>query len=154
AGLLLPAAARLLTAQRQVWLGAIIPDGHQSLLEELRVAPEEMFNPEWLGKDPTKDAALAMYFLFHDCDLATSEWAVTTLRSFSPQQAYGEPVELTPTIPSTYVVCTQDRTIRPDWSRREALRRLSAGVIEIDAGHCPHVSRPDELADVLDGHCA
>ncbi|MDQ2729286.1 MAG: alpha/beta fold hydrolase, partial [Actinomycetota bacterium] len=41
AGLLLPAAARLLTAQRQVWLGAIIPDGHQSLLEELRVAPEE-----------------------------------------------------------------------------------------------------------------
>lgn len=28
--------------------------------------------------------------------------------------------------------------------------QLSVDVVEIDAGHCPHASRPDELAAVLD----
>lgn len=91
---------------------------------------------------------LATYCLFHDCDLATLRWALSTLRLFYPERAYREPVA--PEIASRYVVCSQDRTVKPDWSRREAVRRLTADVVEIDAGHCPHVSRPDELADVLD----
>jgi len=66
-----------------------------------------------------------------------------------PERAYREAVELSPAIPSTYVVGAQDRTIKPQWSRQEAGRRLSDDVVEIDAGHCPHVSRPDGLADAL-----
>ncbi len=69
---------------------------------------------------------------------------------FHPQRAYREPVDPAPEIPSTYVDCSQDRTVKPDWSRREAAQRLSADIVEIDAGHSPHVSRPTELADVLD----
>jgi pimeloyl-ACP methyl ester carboxylesterase len=53
-------------------------------------------------------------------------------------------------IASTYIVATQDRTVRPDWCRREAHRRLGANVVELAAGHCPHVSVPQELAIVLD----
>lgn len=70
AGLLLPAAARSLGAQRQVWLAASIPDGQRSLLEIVSAAPTDV-NAEWLGKDPTNDPVLATYFLLHDCDLAT-----------------------------------------------------------------------------------
>lgn len=70
AGLLLPAAARSLGAQRQVWLAASIPDGQRSLLEVVSAAPTDV-NAEWLGKDPTNDPVLATYFLLHDCDLAT-----------------------------------------------------------------------------------
>lgn len=149
-GLLLPAAARLLGAQRQVWLAAAIPDGQRSLLEEVSAAPTDVSNAEWLGKDPTKDPVLATYFLFHDCDLATLQWALSTLQLFRPARAYREPVDLAPEIPSTYVVCAQDRTVKPDWSRRAAAQRLRADIVEIDAGHSPHVSRPNELADVLD----
>ena len=54
-GPVLPATARLLDAQRQVWLAAIVPDGRRPLLEEIRSAPTEIFNPEWPGKDPTED---------------------------------------------------------------------------------------------------
>jgi pimeloyl-ACP methyl ester carboxylesterase len=151
AGLLLPAVARLLRAARQVWVAGVIPDGRRSLLEEVGAAPGVVFNEEWLGKDPTTNPVLATYFLFHDCDLATLEWAIATLRLFSPAALYREPVELTPTIPSTYIVGSRDRTIKPDWSRREAPRRLSAEVVEIDAGHCPHVSRPEKLADIVGG---
>ncbi|MFZ0214648.1 MAG: alpha/beta hydrolase [Candidatus Dormiibacterota bacterium] len=151
AGLLLPAVARALGAHRQVWLAAAIPDPGRSFLEEVSAAPGRIFNDEWRGKDPTQDPVLATYFLFHDCDLATLRWALTTLRAFSPERAYREAVRLTPAIPSTYVVCSQDRTLKPDWSRPEAKRRLSADVVEIDAGHCPHVSRPAELAGLLGG---
>lgn len=149
AGLILPAVARQLGAQRQVWLAAMIPDGVRSLLEEVADAPEEMFNGEWLGHDPAADPVTAAYFLFHDCDLDTLQWALRTTRSFYPQRAYRQPVKLESSIPSTYLVCVRDRTLRPEWTRREAQQRLAATIAAIDGGHCPHVSRPQQLAEVL-----
>jgi pimeloyl-ACP methyl ester carboxylesterase len=148
-GVLLPATARALGARHQVWLAAFVPDGHRSFLEEVRPSPTEVFSAEWLGKDPTSDPTLAAYFLFHDCDLATLQWALTTLRIFAPQRLYEEPLPLAPAVPSTYIVATRDRTLRPDWCRREAVRRLGAEVIEIDAGHGPHVSQADEHSAIL-----
>jgi pimeloyl-ACP methyl ester carboxylesterase len=46
-------------------------------------------------------------------------------------------------------VCTDDRVIQPAWPRRVATDRLHAQVVELPGGHCPHVSRPAVLADVL-----
>lgn len=148
AGLLLPAAARVLGAARQVWLAAAVPDGRHALSERMRADPTTMFNPEWLGQDPTSDPVLAAYFLFHDTDLATLRWALGTLRRFAPARLYRDPVATIDDIPSTCIVCSQDRTLRPDWSRREA-RRIGATLLEIDAGHCPHVSRPARLSELL-----
>ncbi|MQA04959.1 MAG: alpha/beta fold hydrolase [Streptosporangiales bacterium] len=108
-----------------------------------------MFDLEWLGVDPTADPVLATYFLFHDCDLETLQWALTTLRLVAPERLYHEPVGLSPHIPSTYVVATADRTLRPEWCRAAAVDRLGAAVVEIDAGHCPHVSRPEGTAAIL-----
>jgi len=119
-------------------------------LKEMRSIPTDIFNPEWLGKDPTADPVLASYFLFHDCDLDTLQWALTTLRLFAPSALYADTVALLPRIPSTYIVATGDRTLRPDWCRRAARQRLGAEIIDIDAGHCPHVSRPHQVADILD----
>lgn len=151
AGLLLPTTARALGARRQVWLAAFVPDGRRSLVEEVRAAPTEVFNPEWLGADPTSDPVLAAYFLFHDCDLESLRWALTTLRLFRCERLGAEAVEPAPDIPSTYVVASRDRTLRPEWCRREAVRRLAADLVELDAGHCPHVSRAADLAAILDG---
>lgn len=149
AGLVLPGAARALRASQQVWLAAIVPDGRRPLIEEMAVAATAIFNDEWLGKDPTRDSVLAAYFLFHDCNLATLQWALTTLRLFTPARLYRTAVPLAGETPSTYIVCSRDRTLRPDWCREQAGSRLDARVLEIDAGHCPHVSRPEELADLL-----
>jgi pimeloyl-ACP methyl ester carboxylesterase len=148
-GQVLPAAARRLDARRQVWLAAYVPDGRHSLSEDVSPAPGEVFDPEWLGKDPTTDPVLAAHFLFHDCNLETLQWALTTLRLFNPKRIPIEPVALAPEIASTYIVATGDRTLRPEWCRRVATSRLDAEIIDIDSGHCPHVSQPDELAAIL-----
>ncbi|MGH7910275.1 MAG: alpha/beta hydrolase, partial [Candidatus Dormibacteraceae bacterium] len=139
-----------LRARRQVWLAAFVPDGRRGLLEEVSVAPADIFNPEWIGKDPTSDPVLATHFLFHDGDLKTLTWALTTLRRFSPRTLSTEPIALAPGIPSAYVVAGQDRTLRPDWCGRQAAHRLHAELVEIQGGYCPHVSRAEELATILD----
>lgn len=149
-GMLLPAIARRLGARHQVWVAAYVPDGRRSLFDEMTSAPTELFNPEWIGADPTADPLLAAYFLFHDCDLATLRWALGTVRLFAPASVYREPIDPAPEIGSTYLVGTADRTLRPGWCRRAAEDRLGLRPVEIDAGHCPHVSRPEETAAVID----
>jgi pimeloyl-ACP methyl ester carboxylesterase len=87
--------------------------------------------------------------LFHDCDGATLEWALATRRLFLPRAVHRERISLAPELPSTYIVASEDRTIRPDWQRRMARDRLGVEPIEIPTGHCPNVSQPDRLAEIL-----
>lgn len=148
-GPLLPAAARVLDARHQVWLAAWVPDGDASFVEDVDAHIEAAFNPDWIGKDPIEDDAVAATFLYHDCDGATLEWALSTRRAFVPRAVYEERISPAPEIPSTYVVAGKDRTIRPDWHRRMAHERLSVEPIEIPTGHCPNVSRSEQLAEIL-----
>lgn len=62
-----------------------------------------------------------------------------------------EPCPLTrwPDVDTTYIVCTKDRAIPPEWSRRAARAWLSVEPIEMDSGHSPFLSRPDHLVDTL-----
>ncbi len=149
AGPLLPATARALKACHQVWLAAWVPDPEASFVEDTRLRAQAAFNPDWIGKDPTEDDAVAAAFLYHDGDDAMLEWALSTRRLFLPLGVYGERLRLAPEIPSTYIVAAHDRTIRPEWQRRMARERLGVEPIEIPTGHCPNVSQPDRLAEIL-----
>jgi pimeloyl-ACP methyl ester carboxylesterase len=51
-------------------------------------------------------------------------------------------------IPSTYVVCSNDRSLQPDVQRRWAAQRATE-MIEVPYDHCPQVSRPVEIAELL-----
>ena len=151
AGPLLPATARALEACHQVWLAAWVPDPEASFVEDTGRHQQAAFNPDWVGKDPTEDDAVAAAFLYHDADEATIDWALSTRRLFLPLGVYGERLPLAPEIPSTYVVAAYDRTIRPEWQRRMARERLGVDPRELPTGHCPNVSRPDRLAALLSG---
>jgi pimeloyl-ACP methyl ester carboxylesterase len=153
-GLMLPAIADALQAGHLVWLAAVVPDlvGGRSFAAEVQAAGSRMFNPEWrsLTEPPTADPVVASYFLFHDCDLETLRWGLSTVRLFYPVGAYQEspqPTELS--MPSTYVLPTGSRALRPEWMREIARDRLGIDPVEIDAGHCPHVSHPKALAELL-----
>ncbi|MCZ2827885.1 alpha/beta hydrolase [Modestobacter sp. VKM Ac-2986] len=50
-------------------------------------------------------------------------------------------------VPTTYLVCTDDRGT-PAAAQREFARRAST-VVELDAGHHPFLSRPREVADLV-----
>jgi len=81
---------------------------------------------------------------------------VTTALQLTPlgncdRRPYAEPcaLEVFPCTPASYIVCTDDRLVNPDWSRRVARKRLNADVIELPGGHSPFLSRPDDLATLL-----
>ncbi|ULE35187.1 hypothetical protein K3G64_11835 [Mycobacterium sp. IDR2000157661] len=50
---------------------------------------------------------------------------------------------------SAYVVCAEDRMVNPDWSRRIAREWQQADVIELPGSHSTFLSRPKDLATVL-----
>jgi pimeloyl-ACP methyl ester carboxylesterase len=109
-----------------------------------------LFHADWLGVDPTTDTSAARRFLFHDCEPDLQQWALTTLRAFIPTAAYRHtPSAESPTISSTYIAPTADRTLRTDWMLQAASNRLGVHAATVDAGHCPHVSRPEAVADIL-----
>jgi pimeloyl-ACP methyl ester carboxylesterase len=149
-GLLLPAIASAVGAQVQVFLAAFIPNGTTSLLADIDEGAASIFHPDWIGVDPTVDHKAARHFLFHDCSAEVSEWAIGTLRSFQPLTAYAEVVRTVIEIPAVAIVPDADRTLRPTWMKEAASDRLGVDPIVIPGGHCPHVSRPSLVAEILE----
>jgi pimeloyl-ACP methyl ester carboxylesterase len=126
-----------------------VPHPSLSFTDDVRANQDEAFNRDWIGRDPTVDDEVAIHFVYHDCDAATQAWALTTRRPFLPEAVYNQPIALEPAIPSTYILALADRTIRPEWQRKMALERLGVEPVELPGGHCPNVSRPTQLAEIL-----
>jgi pimeloyl-ACP methyl ester carboxylesterase len=150
AGLILPAVAARMPVAALVYLAAVVPLRGMSLIDQF-LESKEMFHPDWVGKDPTKDHSIAAQYLFHDCDERTLAWALTTLRLWSAPGVLKEQciTEKFPEVPTTYISATGDRTINAEWWEQAALERLGVKPIRIDSGHAPHVSRPREVADLI-----
>ena len=150
-GMFLPLVAARRPVRRIVFLAALVPRPGVSIIEQFRADPG-MLNPEWVGKNPLEDA-VAEEFLFHDCESEVKSWALTTRVLLNARRALAEacPLAEWPDVAGSYVVCAGDRTISPAWSRRAARDYLGVEAIELPGGHCPHVSRPGALADVLTG---
>jgi pimeloyl-ACP methyl ester carboxylesterase len=150
-GLFLPLVPEYADVAKLVYLAAAIPVPGVSFLSQFRQAPG-MYRPDFVGKDPTKDEAIARHFLFHDCSPEVAQWALTSLRLMFAKQAIVEdcPLEDWPEVPCSYISCSQDRAIDPDWWEAAARERLHGEPIRIEAGHAPHVSRAGALAEILD----
>jgi pimeloyl-ACP methyl ester carboxylesterase len=149
-GMFLPLVPERRRVRHLVFLAAVIPQIGKSLREQA-MADNTMFNPAWLGRNPAVDEEAAREFLFHDCSPDTTNWALGTISLMYAREAILEitPLRVWPDVPSSYIVCAGDRTLQPQWSRRVARERLGVDAIELPGGHCPYVSRPGELADVL-----
>jgi len=157
AGLTVPLVSARRPLRRLVYLCALIPEPGLTFVEQNRggviVAPaalaglgdvDERGCKSWLDPGLTRRAFL------DDCSDLVAEWAISRLRP----QAFGRYTERCalgelPSIASTSVICTDDRIVSNDWSRRTARDRLGADVIEFPGGHSPYLSRPSDLADVL-----
>ena len=138
-----------------VFVAALIPAPGRSVRDQFAADPS-MLLPEWVAAgsrwfDPHEHEALAREFLFHDCDEATLPWALGTVDPFDTRHLITEPspIEQWPDVRCASIICTGDRTVNPEWSRRAA-RRIGAETVEMDAGHCPQTSRPVEVAAILD----
>jgi pimeloyl-ACP methyl ester carboxylesterase len=151
-GIFLPLLPTYCPVSRMVFLAAFVPEIGKSPMEQLQASPK-MFWPDWIGKDPTKDDAVAVHYLFHECDPETAAWALTTRSLMHARRVLTETCLLRswPDTAASYILCREDRTLRPDFWREQVRKQLAIDPIELPGGHCPHVSRPGELADILSG---
>ena len=138
-----------------VFLAAVIPEPGMSVRDQF-TADSQMFSPEWIAAGPrwfdkTQYDGLAREFMFHDCDAATLEWGLTTMELYDTRHLATEPSPFTdwPDVPAAAIVAAADRTLTPAWQRRTCERVLGVEPVEIDSGHCPHVSHAHEVADRL-----
>ena len=150
-GMYLPLIADRWSPRRMIFLAAVVPRPGMSVIEQFRADPS-MFNPAWVGQNPDNDK-VALDFVFHDCPSDRLDWALSTRIMFYAKRAIEEPCPLRawPTVPAAYIACCDDRTITHGWQRKAARELLGVEPIELPGGHCPHVSRPEALADALEG---
>jgi pimeloyl-ACP methyl ester carboxylesterase len=159
AGLTAPLVAERRPLKRMVLLGALVPEpGHPA--EDDFQGPPMPLTPEGRrgraadadGRSYWADLDQAAEVLYHDCDAATTAEALARLRP-QGQRPMTDPCPLSawPEVETTYVVCTDDRMVSPEWSRSVGAPRANAERAEIPGGHSPMLSRPRELADLLIG---
>jgi pimeloyl-ACP methyl ester carboxylesterase len=64
------------------------------------------------------------------------------------------PMDAWPSVPTRFVLCTEDRFFPPAFMRRVVADRLGIVPDEIAASHCVALSKPAELAALLGGYVA
>lgn len=158
AGIVTPLVAAHRPIRRLVFLAAFLAQPGMSANGQRAAEPIDGRVPpttaEWsdLGQNVWMvgpNTATELFFQDAPADVAT--WATQRLRP----QAYGALDEITPLtawpdVESRYIVCRDDRALNPDWGRAVARERLGVEAVEIDGGHSPFMTRPAELASLLD----
>jgi pimeloyl-ACP methyl ester carboxylesterase len=160
AGHTIPLIAARRPVRHLVYLCALVPELGRSMRDQMRdgtdmlnpMSLQALSRPDEHRRNAWIDEALTTQLLFGDVDADTAHAAFQQLR---PQalHPYTQPFALPrfPATARTYVVCTDDRMVGPDWSRHVATERLGADLIELPGGHSPFLSRPAQLADILLG---
>jgi pimeloyl-ACP methyl ester carboxylesterase len=157
-GLIIPIVAANRPVRRLVFLAAFLPAPGKSANDQRATEPiDGRVSPssaEWtdLGDDVWMVGPnTATELFFHDAPAAVARWATQRLRA----QSYGVLKEITPLaawpdVESRSIVCRDDRAINPAWVRAAARERLGVEAIELPGAHSPFLTRPRELAQVLD----
>jgi alpha/beta hydrolase family protein len=156
AGLTIPIAAGRTPCRMAIYLCALLPvpglsfDMQQADFGTGFQASHTPFaNPDGSASWPEQGAIEAY---FHDCETEVAKRAASRLR----KQHWRVTQEVTPlrewpTIPSCYILCTEDRAVSQSYSRHASQTLLGVEPIEIPGGHSPFLSRPRRLASVLLG---
>lgn len=91
---------------------------------------------------------------YHDVPRELAAQALSRERAHPSSAASASPWPLAalPDVPTHVVLCTEDRLFPAEFLRRVVRERLGVAPDEIAAGHCVALSRPRELADLLEGY--
>jgi hypothetical protein len=91
---------------------------------------------------------------YHEVPRELAEEALRKERAHPSQASIEEPwpLDAWPNVPTRFVLCSQDRFFPPNFFRRLAAERLGIVPDEIAASHCVALSRPKELADILESY--
>jgi dienelactone hydrolase len=93
---------------------------------------------------------------YHDVPRDLAEQALAQERDHPSDASVNAPwpLDAWPDVRTRFVLCTQDRFFPAQYVRRLVRERLDIVPDEIAAGHCVALSRPRQLAELLDGYAA
>jgi pimeloyl-ACP methyl ester carboxylesterase len=146
---------------RLVYVAAFLPSNGESLID-LTQLPEAAGDAVQAGLvvegDPpiaTMPPEAAREGLMHCCNEDQAAWA-QSVRGRQPVAPFTHPASLDgpgrerfAELPRAYVMCLEDRAIKPALQRLMLERAGCDPVVEIDTDHSVWASRPDELAAAL-----
>lgn len=148
--------------ERLVYVAAFLPWDGMSLIDmtQLPEAAGDSVQANLVveGDPPvaTMPSEAVREALCHCADDQAAAWAAS-IRGRQPVAPFTHPVALGgpgadafAALPRTYVMCLQDRAIKPALQRRMLETAGCDPVIEIDTDHSVWASAPDELAAALD----
>lgn len=147
------AAAGNANVKALVYVAAFAPE-----VDEVLAAPGEKFAPPALSSALVPDAAGFLYVdrakfrqvLCMDVPTADAQVAAATQKPVSGSVfAATVPGGAWKTIPSWYIVASDDKAINPELERFYA-KRMSATTTEIKSSHVPFLSHPKEVAKVIE----
>ncbi len=162
-GLVVPVVAERLGPARVaalVLVAALIPEPGRSFDDQVRADPGVMAEGFGHGQHRNEDRTTswspdaAAAGLYRGVAEESSPDLVAAAVSGLRRQAWTigrEPTPLTswPAVPTTVVVCADDRVVAPDRLRARARALPGAVVVELAGGHFPMVTRPGELAELV-----
>jgi pimeloyl-ACP methyl ester carboxylesterase len=113
---------------------------------ELRARGHDVVAPDLPGDDESQTLT--------DYADAVVEEAMSKERAHPSSTATSAPwpLDAWPDVPTRFVLSTEDRTFPPGLFRRLVPDRLGIVPDEIAGGHCVALSRPKDVADVLEGY--
>src|SRR6266851_5713039 len=129
AGLTIPVAASMTPTLMTVYLCALVP------------VPGLSFDAQ--------DVHIGTGFQASEPAIANADGSASMPVSRATQEV--TPLREWPAAGSAYILCTEDRMVSSDYSRRAARGVLGIEPTEMRGGHSPFLSRPRELAAILVG---
>jgi pimeloyl-ACP methyl ester carboxylesterase len=140
-----------------IYIAAVVTEaGHPTLSPPASgpVKGRETLRPKVIIETETTttiDREVSLAAFYHDVEPSLARQAASRLRPFQ-KTGYAvietDAVAAWRTIPTTYVVCAQDRMIHPD-NQRDMAAAAGAEVVEWPTSHSPFLSHPDLVTDLV-----
>jgi len=132
----------LVDAQTRVYLAPVLPV--ENAYDECFAQGFGGYVRDELGRSYWPDADTCAAKMYPDCTRERSDWAFARLRRQAPLDAIVAPLG-----PGDVVIATcRDTAVDFEWQVR-AGRAHGARVVELDTGHSPFFTHPQELAGLL-----
>jgi Alpha/beta hydrolase family len=155
AGLTIPIVAARTRPLATVYLCAMLPvpgvsfaDQHADAFTDFQPSKSAMANPDGSSSWPETGAIEVFY---QDCPPDLARAAARRLR---PQHwlitQEVTPLEEWPVVAAAYILCEEDRAVSPAYGRRASRAQLGVDAIAMPGDHSPFLSRPRQLADLLE----
>lgn len=140
-----------------IYIAAVLTEAGHPTLSPPSSAPvkgRETLRPKVIIETDTTtiiDREVSLAAFYHDVEPSLARQAAARLRPFQ-KTGYAvietDAVAAWRTVPTTYVVCAEDRMIHPD-AQREMAAAAGAEVLEWPSSHSPFLSHPDLVAGLV-----